>query len=64
MPPFQIATSVIASRIPGMAISASMTRITGPSRRRKNPASKPITRPMVRLIIATAAPIISETRVP
>ena len=58
------AISAIASRIGGIAISPSMTRMTMASTVRLKPATRPMTRPTAVLRIATLKPTISETRAP
>src|SRR6185295_9846275 len=57
-------TSAIASRIAGIAISPSISRITGPSSQRTYPAKSPMAKPRATLIVATAAPTSNDTRAP
>ena len=61
---FHIATSAIASRIAGIAITPSITRISGPSSRRRYPALRPSRMPKVSATSAEEMPTRSETRVP
>ena len=56
--------SAIASRIEGMDMIPSMTRMTTASTTRKKPHRRPITRPMKLANAATAKPTTSETRAP
>src|SRR6185295_11598056 len=49
------ATSAIAIRIAGIAITPSMTRISGPSNQRSVPARRPRTMPQASAAIAHAA---------
>ena len=58
------AISAMASRMPGMAIRPSITRITGPSARRTKPATRPSSTPASVASTATAMPTIIETRPP
>ncbi len=58
------AISAIASRIGGIDISPSMTRITSESSQRTKPDTRPIAMPTAEAQIATEKPTISETRVP
>ena len=57
-------TSAIASRMPGIAMMASMVRMIRPSSERNQPAMTPITRPIATLTTAAPRPAISETRAP
>lgn len=58
------ATSAMASRIEGMAISASIIRMMIASAVRKKPAIMPITSPTRTETTAVAMPIISDSRPP
>ena len=58
------AISAMASRIEGIAISPSMTRMTKASKRGRKPAKTPISTPRMVEPIATEKPTMSETRVP
>ena len=58
------ATRAIASRMPGIAIMPSITRMMMASARRKYPAAMPMIRPSVTLMSTTPAPTTSETRAP
>jgi hypothetical protein len=58
------AMSARASRIAGIAITPSMTRIMTVSSRRWKPITRPIAAPRARLSRETAAPTASETRAP
>ncbi len=51
-------------RMPGIAITPSMTRISGPSSQRMYPALRPARMPNASATIATATPTMSDTRVP
>ena len=53
-------TSAIASRMSGNDIIASTTRISGASRWRKNPATRPINVPAAIAPSAVSAAIVSE----
>ena len=57
-------TSAIASRMAGIAISPSITRMMIASASRKYPTRRPITNPIATLATATLMPTISETRAP
>ena len=58
------AISAIASRMPGMAIRPSITRMMGPSVQRTKPAVRPSSTPATVASTATEIPTISETRPP
>ena len=58
------AISAIASRIGGIDISPSITRMTMASSTRMKPETRPMKVPMTEAIAATAKPTISETREP
>ena len=57
-------TTAIASRMLGIAISPSITRIITASIHLKKPETRPITSPMPMLMTAAPRPISSETRPP
>lgn len=57
-------TRAMASRMPGMAMTASMVRMIRPSSVRNQPAMTPITRPSVTLTSAAPRPATSDTRAP
>ena len=57
-------TTAIASRMLGIAISPSITRIITASTHRKKPDTRPITRPTAMLTTAAPSPISSEMRPP
>ena len=58
------AIRAIASRMPGIAIIPSITRITGPSARRTKPATMPSSTPKTVASTATVLPTISKMRPP
>ena len=58
------AISAMASRIGGIDISPSITRITMPSARRTKPETRPMASPIAEAISATAKPTVSDTREP
>ena len=58
------AISAMASRMPGMDISPSITRITTVSRMRTKPEVRPMNMPMMEAKNATEMPTCSDTRVP
>ena len=58
------AISAIASRIEGIDISPSMTRMMMLSAQRTMPETRPMVRPITEAQMATPKPTISETRVP
>jgi len=60
--PPRIETSAIASKMSGKAIMASIRRDIGASRRRKNPAIRPIAIPIIEASAATPKPIVSDIR--
>ena len=63
--PLVSAMSAIASRMGGMLITASITRMTTASTSRpRNPEIRPIARPMSEAAVATEKPTIKETRAP
>ena len=62
--PLNSEMSAMASRIAGIAISPSISRMTTTSTGRKKPASRPMTRPIETATIATLRPTASETRAP
>ncbi|MCY1508693.1 hypothetical protein D9M68_430120 [compost metagenome] len=57
-------TRAIASRMPGIAMMASMVRMISPSSERNQPAITPMTSPMTTLTTAAPRPAMSETRAP
>ncbi len=58
------ATMAMASRMPGIAIIPSISRISTASRLRNQPANRPRGRPIRIDPIVTPAPTASETRAP
>jgi hypothetical protein len=58
------AISAMASRMPGMAMRPSITRMIGPSAQRTKPDTRPSTTPKKVASTATAAPTIIDTRPP
>ena len=58
------AIRAMASRMPGIDINPSMTRMTTASTERVNPATSPSVVPRTEARIATENPTISETRDP
>ena len=58
------AISAIASRIGGIDISPSITRMMKPSAQRTMPETSPIARPAIEARIATEKPTVSDTRAP
>ena len=58
------AISVMASRIGGIDIMPSMTRMTMPSAQRTKPETSPTARPASEARMATEKPTVSDTRVP
>ena len=62
--PRHMATSAIAIRMAGMAISPSITRISGPSSQRKKPAHRPSVMPKASATSAVNNPTINDTWVP
>ena len=57
-------TTAIASRMLGIAIRPSITRIITASTHLKKPETRPITNPMAIVIMAAPMPISSEMRPP
>ncbi len=57
-------TTAMASRMLGIAINPSITRIITASTHLKNPEMRPITSPMPMLTTAAPSPIRSEIRPP
>ncbi|KAG0731020.1 hypothetical protein G6F23_015720 [Rhizopus arrhizus] len=57
-------TRAIASRMPGIAMMASIVRMMNPSSVRNQPAITPMTSPMATLTTAAPRPAISEMRAP
>ena len=57
-------TSAMASKMPGIAMMASMVRMISPSSERNQPAITPTTNPMATLTTAAPRPAMSETRAP
>ena len=58
------AISAMASRIGGIDISPSMTRMTMPSAHRTKPETRPMASPASEASSATEKPTASETRAP
>ena len=62
--PFHIATSAMAMRMAGMAMTPSIVRISGPSSQRRKPATRPRAMPKASATTAVHRPTMSETWVP
>ena len=58
------AISATASRIGGIDIRPSMTRMMMPSAQRTMPETRPMARPAIEARMATEKPTVSDTRAP